>query len=112
MGSTWRVATPIGRRGIDVGHHRHPSTRPFNGAVVTATAPIEVRRSSHRLGPDPGRVLANLFIPGQEGLIEGESRAGSVADRVLGLDDTEAAATLAEVEEAFAERHADLYETC
>jgi predicted GH43/DUF377 family glycosyl hydrolase len=78
---------------------------------VTATAPIEVRRSSHRLGPDPGRVLAKLFIPGQEGVIEGESRAGSVADRVLGLGDAEAAATLAEVAEAFAGRHADLYET-
>jgi predicted GH43/DUF377 family glycosyl hydrolase len=78
---------------------------------VTATVPIQVRRSSHRLGPDPGRVLAKLFIPGQEGVIEGESRAGAVAERVLALDETEAAATLAEVSAAFAERHADLNET-
>jgi len=75
---------------------------------MTATAPIEVRRSSHRLGPDARRVLAKLFVPGQEGLIEGESRAGSVIDRILGLDDDEAAATLAEVVAGFADRHADL----
>jgi predicted GH43/DUF377 family glycosyl hydrolase len=53
-------------------------------------------------------VLATLFIPGQEGAIEGESRAGSVVERVLELSDDEAAATLAEVEASFSGRHADL----
>ena len=53
-------------------------------AVVRTTAPIEVRRSGQRLRPDPERVLAKLFIPGQEDAIEGESRAGSVVERVLG----------------------------
>ena len=75
---------------------------------MTATGPIEVLRTHHRLRPDPRRVLAKLFIPGQEGLIEGESRAGSVVDRVLELDDEEATATLAEVVAAFGDRHADL----
>ena len=78
---------------------------------MTATGPIDVRRTRHRLRPDPRRVLAKLFIPGQEGLIEGESRAGSVVDRVLELDDEEATATLAEVVAAFADRHADLLAT-
>ncbi len=72
------------------------------------TAAIDVRRSGQRLRPDPSRVLAKLFIPGQEGAIEGESRAGSVVARVLELDDDEAAATLAEVEASFAGRHTDL----
>ena len=53
-------------------------------------------------------MLAKLFIPGQEGAIEGESRAGSVVERVLELDDDEAAATLAEVVASFSGRHADL----
>lgn len=78
---------------------------------MTATAPIEVRRSTHRIRPDPGRVLTKLFIPGQEGVIEGESRAGSVIDRILKLDDGQADAALAEVMAAFADRHADLVAT-
>jgi predicted GH43/DUF377 family glycosyl hydrolase len=78
---------------------------------MTVTGAIDVRRTRHRLRPDPRRVLAKLFIPGQEGLIEGESRAGSVVDRVLELDDEEATATLAEVVAAFADRHADLLAT-
>ena len=75
---------------------------------MTRTPAIDVRRSGHRLRPDPSRVLAKLFIPGQEGVIEGESRAGSVVERVLKLDDDEAAATLAEVVASFSGRHTDL----
>jgi predicted GH43/DUF377 family glycosyl hydrolase len=69
---------------------------------------VDVRRSGQRLRPDPSRVLAKLFIPGQEGAIEGESRAGLVVERVLKLDDDEAAATLAQVVSSFSGRHADL----
>ena len=78
---------------------------------MTSIERLEVRRSSYRIRPDPRRVLARLFIPGQEGLIDGESRAGSVVDRVLQLDDDEAAAALAEVVASFADRHADLLAT-
>lgn len=75
---------------------------------MTGHGPIEVRRSIHRLRPRPERVVAKLFVPGQEGLIEGESRAGSVMERVLALDDEEVAATLREVLALSAERHHDL----
>jgi predicted GH43/DUF377 family glycosyl hydrolase len=75
---------------------------------VRTVAPIDVRRSVHRLRPDSRRVIAKLFIPGQEGLIEGQSRAGSVIDRVLALDDAQAAATLDGVVALFADRHHDL----
>lgn len=49
-----------------------------------------------------------LFIPGQESLIDGESRAGSVIGRILALDDDQTAATLDEVVALFAGRHHDL----
>lgn len=75
---------------------------------MTATALIEVRRTTHRLRPDPRRVIAQLFIPGQEGVIEGESRAGSVIERVIALDDDQAAAALDEVVALFAGRYHDL----
>ncbi len=70
--------------------------------------PIEVHHSVHRLRPDPRRVVARLFIPGQESLIDGESRAGSVIERILALDDDEAAGALDEVTELFADRYEDL----
>jgi predicted GH43/DUF377 family glycosyl hydrolase len=75
---------------------------------VTPKPALEVRRSDHRMRPDPSRVLAKLFIPGQEGEIRGESRAGSVVERVLKLDEDEAVATLAEVVASFSGRHTDL----
>ena len=72
------------------------------------TLDVEVTRAPLRLRPDPGRVVARLFVPGQEGLIEGESRAGSVVERILALDDATARAALAGVYERFSDRHRDL----
>jgi predicted GH43/DUF377 family glycosyl hydrolase len=67
-----------------------------------------VRRLSPQLGPDPRRVLARLFVPGQEMLIDGESRAGGVIDRILGLSDEEVATTLEATLAGFAGRHREL----
>jgi predicted GH43/DUF377 family glycosyl hydrolase len=78
---------------------------------VTTTASIEVRHSAHRLRPDPGRVLAKLFVPGHENVVDVESRAGPVVERVLGLGDDVVAGVLAEVFASFAGRHADLAAT-
>jgi predicted GH43/DUF377 family glycosyl hydrolase len=64
-----------------------------------------VRRLSPQLGPDPRRVLARLFVPGQEMLADGESRAGGVIDRILALSDEEVATTLEATLAAFAGRH-------
>jgi predicted GH43/DUF377 family glycosyl hydrolase len=64
-----------------------------------------VRRLSPQLGPDPRRVLPRLFVPGQEMLTDGESRAGGVIDRILALSDEEVAATLEATLAAFAGRH-------
>jgi predicted GH43/DUF377 family glycosyl hydrolase len=78
---------------------------------VTTTAPIPTRRTTHRLRPDPGRVLAKLFVPGHENFVDVESRAGPVVERVLGLPDDAVASLLAEVVASFADRHADLNAT-
>jgi predicted GH43/DUF377 family glycosyl hydrolase len=75
---------------------------------VTTTVAVDVRRQELRLRPDPRRVVARLFVPGQEGLIAGESRAGSVIDRVLALDDDQVTATLEQVRGLFTGRYRDL----
>jgi predicted GH43/DUF377 family glycosyl hydrolase len=46
-------------------------------------------RTPFRLVPDPSRTLCRLFVPGQETLIRGESRAMAVIDRVLDLSEEE-----------------------
>jgi predicted GH43/DUF377 family glycosyl hydrolase len=67
-----------------------------------------VRRLSPQLGPDPRRVLARLFVPGQEMLADGDSRAGGVIGRILALSDEEVATTLEATLVAFAGRHREL----
>jgi predicted GH43/DUF377 family glycosyl hydrolase len=60
------------------------------------------------LRPDPGRVVARLFIPGDEELIHGQSRVNPVIERILALDETEAAAALDDTFALFGDRHDDL----
>ncbi len=60
------------------------------------------------LQADPARVLARLFVPGQEFAgVEDPKRTG-VAGRVLGLDVGEVAPALAHIVEEFGDRHGDL----
>jgi predicted GH43/DUF377 family glycosyl hydrolase len=65
-------------------------------------------RTQHRLRPDASRTLCRLFVPGQETLIRGGSRAMAVIDRVLDLSDQEAETTLARTLARFSGRHRDL----
>jgi len=67
-----------------------------------------VQRTGTVLRGDPRRVVAQLFLPGQELLIEGESRASTVLDRIAALDDDEVAVALARTRLAFSERHTHL----
>jgi predicted GH43/DUF377 family glycosyl hydrolase len=67
-------------------------------------------RGAVRLRPDHGRVIAALFVPGEE-TPEGDSRAGSVTERILAMHDSDAATTLAEVKSRFAHRHRHLEAT-
>ena len=68
-------------------------------------------RTQHRLLPDASRTLCRLFVPGQETLIRGGSRAMAVIDRVLELSEQEVQRTLAQTLARFSDRHRDLAET-
>ena len=67
-----------------------------------------MHRGALALRPDPSRVLGRLFLPGQELLSTGKSRADAVIARVLSLDEDEAARVLADTVAGFAHRHHDL----
>lgn len=56
------------------------------------------------LHPDPARVIARLFLPGEE-QIAGRSRIGKLMDRVLALPEADVAPRLAELVEQFTPRH-------
>jgi predicted GH43/DUF377 family glycosyl hydrolase len=65
-------------------------------------------RTQHRLEPDASRTLCQLFVPGQENLIQGESRAMAVIDRVLEMSEQEVETTLARTLDRFSGRYRDL----
>jgi predicted GH43/DUF377 family glycosyl hydrolase len=67
-------------------------------------SPIQVNRLENHLVPDPGRVIARLFCPGDETRIRG------IIERVLKIPDKEAREILARVETQFRKRHPDIQE--
>lgn len=69
-----------------------------------------VTRTDVILRANPNRVMARIFIPGEEELIRGTSRAQSVIDRVLLLPEAEVAQVLSETIETFKFRHRNLTE--
>jgi predicted GH43/DUF377 family glycosyl hydrolase len=73
--------------------------------------PALVTRLGPRLHPDPRRVVARLFLPGQEMMGNGESRAAGVMARILALPDDEVAAALDDVLTRFGGRHRDFRST-
>lgn len=73
--------------------------------------PPWVHRTDVVLSPDPRRVVAALFLPGQELAASGGSRSGGVVERVLALTDEQVDTQLAELETLFSSRHRDLHVT-
>ena len=71
------------------------------GRVATARSPIGPQTVSVR--PDPSRVYAALFMPGEE-MPGDHSRAIAVIKRVLALDGSEVTSALAELHSRFADR--------
>ncbi len=61
-----------------------------------------------RLGPDSSRVLARLFVPGQELALDTESRVTGVLSRILALSEETVVGTLEVVLERYGGRHRDL----
>ncbi len=74
---------------------------------VEVLSPIPHRRTATVLRADPRRVVAQLFLPGQEVSVPGVSRAGGVVTRCLEMDDDEAQAVLATVTSSYRPRHRD-----
>jgi predicted GH43/DUF377 family glycosyl hydrolase len=68
-------------------------------------------RTPQVLEPDASRTFCRLFVPGEETLIQGESRALAVIDRILDLSEQEAEQTLARTLDRFSAGHRDLCET-
>lgn len=69
-----------------------------------------VTRTELRLRPDPTRTLTRLFVPGQETLIQGESRATVVINRVMAMSEAEAERILARTLDRFGDSYRDLPE--
>ena len=67
-----------------------------------------VRRADVVLHADPSRVVARLFIPGNELSPSGDSRAGGVIERVLALPEAQVESLAADVWERWGTRHRDL----
>ncbi|MCW2523363.1 MAG: glycosidase related protein, partial [Frankiales bacterium] len=67
-----------------------------------------VRRTPTVLRADPARVIARLFLPGQETQSHGISRADAVIARVLAMSELEVGQTLSQIMTDFDERHPDL----
>lgn len=67
-----------------------------------------VRRHDINLRGDERRVLTRIFIPGEEELIRGTSRAKEMVHRVLDLTEAEVAAELQRTFTLFGHRHNDL----
>ena len=68
-------------------------------------------RQSGRLRADPARVVTQLFVPGDEGYDQQESRAAAVLRRVLALGDDEVQSAFDDVVARFSGRHHGLLET-
>ncbi len=66
-----------------------------------------VSRGTLRLFPDHRRVIAALLVPGEE-MPRGDSRAVSVTERILAMDDDDVTATLADLRRRFGHRHRHL----
>jgi predicted GH43/DUF377 family glycosyl hydrolase len=69
-----------------------------------------VSRGTLRLFPDHRRVIAVLFVPGEE-MPRGDSRAVSVTERILAMDDSDVTTTLADLKRRFGHRHRHLEDT-
>jgi predicted GH43/DUF377 family glycosyl hydrolase len=67
-----------------------------------------VRRGSLVLRSDPSRVITKLFLPGQEVVTDGRSRADEVIHRVLAMSEQTVTTTLAATIDSFRGRHRDL----
>jgi predicted GH43/DUF377 family glycosyl hydrolase len=72
---------------------------------------IQIKRTRHRLLPDARRVLAKPFVPGEETLAPGPSRASLLLARILATPEAHVSALNAEISKRFEHRHHGFNET-
>jgi predicted GH43/DUF377 family glycosyl hydrolase len=83
-------------------------------AVVNAAGtgrPALVRRAAVELQNDTARVIARSFLPGQEMLMHGISRAESVMERLLAMSEQDVSRMLTATQASYSGRHPDLVGT-
>jgi predicted GH43/DUF377 family glycosyl hydrolase len=78
---------------------------------MTLVASRLAQRSPVHIAADSSRVVTRLFVPGQEGFDEQESRSSAVLRRVLALNDDEVQRSLDDVMARFNGRHHCLTDT-
>lgn len=79
--------------------------------TTTPTSPVTATRQGQPLRPDPSRVVARLFIAGQEVVGGSDARATGLVGRLLALDEDEVQARVDELLVRFGGRHRDLVAT-
>ena len=89
------------RADLDPAAQRRGDGRRVVSADLVVRSPLVLR-------PDPGRVIARQFLPGQEVLADGRARVDAVVDRVQAMADEDVTATLAATVATFGHRHDDL----
>ena len=78
---------------------------------MSQRAPSLARRSPVHIAADRSRVVTRLFVPGQEGFDQQESRSSAVLQRVLALTDDEVQRSYDDVVARFENRHHGLTDT-
>src|SRR5688572_18441168 len=68
---------------------------------------IRITRTAHRLLPNPRRVIAKPYLPGEEIALGSDSRTGSLMDRVLAIPEEQVHSLLSDLLADFADRHHD-----
>ena len=66
---------------------------------------LQVRRTGEKVRPDPRRVIAKPYLPGEEIGLSGESRTSLLMQRILLIPEAQVASVLADVLANFAARH-------
>lgn len=71
---------------------------------------VGVRRTDHLLRPEDRRVLAKPYMPGEEIIPGGDSRASALMQRILAIPEDEVVGLLAPIVASFSPRHYDFLE--
>ena len=66
---------------------------------------IAVTRTQHRLLPDARRVLAKPYLPGEEVILPGPSRALQLLQRIIAIPEAQVRSLLDDILKGFASRH-------